>query len=95
MGAVSHADVEARVKRLLVSELNVRPALVDTATAATALLREGIGLDSVEAVTLACAVEVEFSIRITDDDMTADLFQDLGSFSNYVRGALERGALAR
>ena len=30
MGAVSHADVKARVKRLLVSELNVRPALVDT-----------------------------------------------------------------
>ena len=87
MDSTAPPTVEARLKQVLRTRVNARPALVDAATAATPLLGQGVGLDSVEAVTLACAVEEEFGIRIPDEDLTLGLFETFGALCSYVAGA--------
>ena len=52
------------------------------------ILGKGLGLDSIEAVTLALDIEAEFGILIGDDELTADLFRNLGTLSDYVQEKL-------
>jgi acyl carrier protein len=54
------------------------------AESSTPLLGRGIGLDSVESMVLAMALEKEFDISIPDADLTAELFATLGTLTGYV-----------
>jgi acyl carrier protein len=77
--------IEARIKALLAARLQIAPDVVASSDAGTSLLGRGIGLDSMEALTLANALETEFGIAIPDDDLTVDLFATIGSVAEYVR----------
>ena len=59
-------DVEERIKRLLATRLRIGPEVLATSDARTSLLGRGIGLDSVEALALAVAIEEEFDIEVDD-----------------------------
>lgn len=78
---VSPSEIESKVKRLLVSRLDVRPEALEKVGSATPLLGLGIGLDSVEALTLASEIEGEFDIHFEDQELTLDLFRSLGALS--------------
>jgi len=75
------AQIESTVKRLLVSCLDVRPEALEKVDAATPLLGLGIGLDSVEALTLASGIEGEFDIHFEDHELVPELFSSLGVLS--------------
>jgi len=77
----SPVEIESKLKRLLVSRLDVRPEAMEKVDSATPLLGSGIGLDSVEALTLASEIEGEFDIHFEDQELTSDLFRSLGSLS--------------
>ncbi len=77
-------EVEERVKHLLSLRIQVRPEVLAQSDAGTSLLGQGIGLDSIEALTLAVALEEEFEIEIDDEDLTAELFTTLGTLVTYV-----------
>jgi len=83
-----HIEIEAQIKRLLVSELKVNPALLENTDPTMPLLGRGIGLDSVEAMALLVSLEEEFGLAIPDDDLTVDLFESLGTLANYIAHAL-------
>jgi len=82
------SSVENRLKHLLVSRLRVDPAILAASDGDTCLLGQGIGLDSVEALALAIAIEEEFDIEVDDADLTAALFETIGSVAAYVRRRL-------
>ena len=63
---------------------DVRPEALEKVDAATPLLGSGIGLDSVEALTLASEIEGEFDIHFEDQELTPDLFRSLGSLSTSI-----------
>lgn len=75
--------VEAELKELLRTELNVAPDILATADTSTELLTRGVGLDSVEAFNLACAVEERYRIEI-GDDFTPETFATLGTLARYI-----------
>lgn len=62
------------------------PAIADVGERIT-LLGQGIGLGSIEALTLAVAIaiEEEFDIQIDDADLTGELFATIGTLATYVR----------
>jgi len=80
--------IEERIKALLAARLQIPPDVLATSGAETSLLGRGIGLDSMEALTLANAVETEFGIAIADDDLTVELFATIGSVTDYVRRSI-------
>jgi acyl carrier protein len=81
---VPDSAVVARIRDILVADLAVDPAAAAASDLATPLLGRGIGLDSIEAMVLALALEHEFDIEIPDSDLTEALFESLGALAEYV-----------
>jgi len=84
MPPYSLVEIESTITRLLIAELEVDPALLDGAASDTPLLGRGVGLDSVEAMGLALALEREFDISIPDADLTVELFESMRALATYV-----------
>jgi acyl carrier protein len=80
----SAVEIGCKIRRILVSELDVDPDAVAASTAHTTLLGRGIGLDSMETLKLVAALEQEFGIHIQDSELTAHLFKDLGTLIEFV-----------
>jgi acyl carrier protein len=85
---VQDAEVVAEIKRLLIAELEVEPDRLSHADAATPLLGLGVGLDSIDALRLATALERRFDIQIPDDSLTTELFANVGTLAAYVSQVL-------
>ena len=78
-------EIEERIKRLLISSLEMSPAALDGVGPRTPLFGRGLGLDSVEALALVTAIEQDFRITVDDAEFTADLLQDLATLADFVR----------
>jgi acyl carrier protein len=77
-------DIEKKIIQILISDLEIDPALLSMVDASTSLLGRGIGLNSVETLTLVAGIEEAFDIHIGDADLTAELFKTLGTLTEYV-----------
>jgi acyl carrier protein len=88
MRPITHFEIEEKIKQLLVSELNVSPAIVKETDSSTPLLGRGIGIDSVEAMALVVSLEEKFGISIPDDQLTVDLFKNISTLTAYIINAL-------
>jgi acyl carrier protein len=73
------ADVEARVKEIIVEQLGVDPAEVVTA----ASFVNDLGADSLDTVELVMAFEEEFGLEIPDDE--AEKIQSVGQAVDYIK----------
>ena len=78
------ASIEERIKQILISELEIKASLLAESNLSTPLLGRGIGLDSVETLTLVAGIEKEFDIQVDDEDLTVELFKNLGTLAEYV-----------
>jgi acyl carrier protein len=52
--------------------------------AATKIFYEGVGLDSIDGVTLLVAVEEKFEITIERDEVPMSAFDSIGTLASYV-----------
>jgi acyl carrier protein len=77
-------EIEQRIKRILISELEVNPEILATISSSTPLLGRGIGLDSIETLALVAGIEEEFNILVDDEDLTVALFSKIGNLAEYV-----------
>jgi len=84
MSRLSYAEIEDAIKRILLADLAVDPALLTALDAETPLLGRGLALDSVETVGLALGLEQTFNIQIPDGDLTDDMFENLGALVDYI-----------
>ena len=71
------------VRNVLVKVLGIqdRAATLDASTQLFGSIPE---LDSLAVVELAAALEEEFDFQIDDDDFTGDVFETLGSLTQFV-----------
>jgi acyl carrier protein len=90
--SVSPAQVEETIKEILATELELDLRPYGASTADTPLLGQGIGLDSIDALTLVTAGENRFDIEVGDDDLTVDLFKTVGTLAEYVARKASREA---
>ena len=81
-------EVEQEVKDVLVKTLGVedRAATIDASTPLLGSLPE---LDSMAVLELVAALEQRFGITVDDDDVTAEVFETLGSLSEFVQEKLQ------
>ncbi len=77
-------DIEKKIIQILISDLEIDPAILSVVDSNTPLLGRGIGLDSVETLTLVAGIEEAFDIQIDDADLTVELFKSLGTLAEYV-----------
>jgi acyl carrier protein len=73
------ADVEARVKEIIVEQLGVDPAEVIT----QASFVNDLGADSLDTVELVMAFEEEFGLEIPDEE--AEKIQSVGQAVDYIK----------
>lgn len=73
------------LKVLLIDELNledVSPADIDEQAP---LFREGLGLDSIDALELAVILDQKYGVKIkSDDERNADIFSSLSALADFV-----------
>ncbi len=72
------ADIESRVRDIIVNELGVEPSKVTQ----EASFVEDLGADSLDTVELVMAFEEEFGIEIPDDD--AEKMESVGDAIRYL-----------
>ncbi|MFA7073827.1 MAG: acyl carrier protein [Endomicrobiaceae bacterium] len=72
------ADIETRVKEIIVEQLGVDPSEVVTA----ASFINDLGADSLDTVELVMAFEEEFGIEIPDEE--AEKIQSVGQAVEYI-----------
>jgi acyl carrier protein len=73
------ADIESRVRDIIVNELGVEPAKVTP----EASFVEDLGADSLDTVELVMAFEEEFGIEIPDED--AEKMETVGDAVRYLK----------
>ena len=73
------ADIEAKVKDIIINELGVEAEKVTP----SASFVEDLGADSLDTVELVMAFEEEFGIEIPDED--AEKLQTVGDAVNYIQ----------
>ncbi|MGD8867450.1 MAG: acyl carrier protein [Gemmatimonadales bacterium] len=73
------ADIESRVRDIIVSELGVEASKVTT----EASFVEDLGADSLDTVELVMAFEEEFGIEIPDED--AEKMETVGDAIKYLQ----------
>ncbi|HET8654253.1 MAG TPA: acyl carrier protein [Longimicrobiaceae bacterium] len=73
------ADIEAKVKEIIVNELGVEAEKVTP----EASFVEDLGADSLDTVELVMAFEEEFGIEIPDED--AEKLQTVGDAIDYIK----------
>jgi acyl carrier protein len=88
---MSAGETRSRLKALLVSSLNlegVDPASI--ADDAPLFGKEGLGLDSVDALELVVALEKAFDLKIDSQEIGKDAFASIATLADYVDARVGR-----
>ena len=73
------------LKLLLIDELNLEGINPDDIDENAPLFREGLGLDSIDALELAVIMDKKFGIKIeSGDDLNQEIFASPRSLANYI-----------
>jgi acyl carrier protein len=81
---ISPEQIEEAIREILASELEVDTRAYAAEASSTPLLGRGIGLDSIDALTLITALEKRFDIEVSDEDLTVALFKSVRILAAYV-----------
>ena len=73
------------LKLLLINELNLEDLSPHDIDANAPLFKDGLGLDSIDALELAVVLDKKYGIKIkSDDDQNENIFSTLNSLANFV-----------
>jgi acyl carrier protein len=77
--------LEAEVARLIVEALNLEDVKPESIDPEAALFREGLGLDSIDALELSLAVSRKYGFKLqSDDKQNAAVFRSLRALSEHI-----------
>ena len=73
------------LKALLISELNLEDITPDDIDASAPLFREGLGLDSIDALELAVILDKKYGIKIkSSDERNKEIFSSLNALAHFI-----------
>lgn len=75
------------LKRLIIDELDLRDHTEETIDDEAPLFGEGLGLDSLDALQLAVAIEERFAVTIPDDDRAKAIFASVSAIADHLIAA--------
>ncbi|MBW2303537.1 MAG: acyl carrier protein [Deltaproteobacteria bacterium] len=77
------------LKKWIIETLKLEDVKADQIDAGAPLFREGLGLDSIDALELVVALEREFKVVIEDEDVGKKAFASIDALAAFIRE--ERG----
>jgi len=78
-------DLEMEVAQLIVDALNLEDITAEEIEPEEALFREGLGLDSIDALELSMAVSQKYGFKIESDNKeNAEIFSSLRALSKHI-----------
>ena len=73
------------LKALLISELNLEDITPDDIDASAPLFRDGLGLDSIDALELAVVLDKKYGIKIkSSDERNKEIFSSLNALADFI-----------
>lgn len=85
MNASTQTALEQDIAQLIIDTLNLEDLQASDIPPAQALFGEGLGLDSVDALELALALQKRYAIRVESDDKHArEHFATVANLAAYV-----------
>jgi len=81
---VDRETLKTELKRLLVDALKLDDIKPEDIADGERLFGEGLGLDSIDALELAVAVERKFKVQIPDEEVGKQAFKSIDALADYV-----------
>jgi acyl carrier protein len=82
---IKEAVVIDELKALLIDELNLEDLSPEDIDDNAPLFREGLGLDSIDALELAVILDQKYGVKIkADDERNANIFSSLTALADFV-----------
>ena len=73
------------LKTLLILELNLEDITPDDIETSAPLFREGLGLDSIDALELAVVLDKKYGIKIkSSDERNKEIFSSLNALTDFI-----------
>ena len=77
-------DLRKDIKELIISSLNLEGMTPDQIDDGAPLFQEGLGLDSIDALELAVALERRYHVTIPDEAVGKKVFSSVNALAAYV-----------
>jgi acyl carrier protein len=77
-------QLRSEIKRLLVTELNLKGRDPETIEDDVPLFGAGLGLDSLDALQLAMSIEEKLGVRIPEGDEARAIFKNVSAIADHV-----------
>jgi acyl carrier protein len=77
-------DLKRQIKELIISSLNLQDVTPESIEDAAPLFQTGLGLDSIDALELAVAIERKYKVTIPDEAVGKKAFQSVDTLASYV-----------
>ncbi len=74
-----------QLKRQIIDVLNLEDIAPEEIDESAPLFREGLGLDSLDALELVVMVEKEYAVKITDIEVGLQAFASICSLAEFIR----------
>lgn len=81
---MDHEDLKRSIKQLIVAELDLRDQSPDQIQDDAPLFGEGLGLDSLDALQLAMAIEERFGVRLPEGEAARPVFASVAALAREV-----------
>ena len=79
-------DLENELKHLIVDALMLEDVKPEEINSEEPLFVEGLGLDSIDALELALAINKKFGVKTSaDDERNREIFYSVQSLANFIR----------
>jgi acyl carrier protein len=87
MPEMTHASPsELEVARLIVDTLNLEETRAEEIEPGAPLFRDGLGLDSIDALELSLGIKQRYGIQLkADDENITEIFSTLASLTKYIQ----------
>ena len=76
--------VRKKLKEIIISELNLEGKTPEDIEDAAPLFGEGLGLDSLDALQLAMAVEENFGVQVPEGEEARPIFGSVDALVDYI-----------
>ena len=81
----THPELEAQIKQLIVDALMLDDVTPEQIVTDAPLFNEGLGLDSIDALELAIALDKTFGVKIrAEDEGTRAVFRSVATLAAFV-----------
>ena len=79
------SEKQLALAKLIVSALNLEDIEPDEIEADAPLFRDGLGLDSIDALELALAIKQEYGVQLrSEDENIKEIFSSLAALTEYI-----------